>query len=394
MAESAATMGPEVAALPAGGRSGAVLAGHRFHQLDGLRGIAALMVGVNHSLGAVVNLAAYAASGTVAMVTANIISGAVAVDLFFVMSGFFLCMMLEGVAPRRVGRFYLRRLARLVPPAVLSVLIIYAYASWALTQPPAYADAAPYYRQFYAGNHAMTARDLLLNILLIRHSLNPVLWTIRIEIVASLLFPLLFWVKNLRGGFWYRTALLLVLVLTAVAMRDHQQFGLDTLHYLYIFYAGALVRDFGQVVRDLRRPAAGVLAVAAVAGLIAIGAFVSADGGHPLPFDILVTGCGAVLVAVLAYGGIGAVRALLENAAVQFLGRLSYSFYLIDWLAVRTAGSAVLYLGIAPRYGLGAALAVITVVSTAAGLCMASVLHVAVEQPAVALSRYLGRRAA
>ncbi len=394
MAEDAALLLPEVAIAPAGARLYAVLDGHRFHQLDGLRGIAAVMVGVNHACGSVINLAAYAAGGTAVMLAANIISGAVAVDLFFVMSGFFLCMMLEGLEARQVGRFYLRRLVRLVPPAVVSIALIYAYARYALTQPPVYADAAADYTQFYADNHAIAAHELLLNVLLVRHTLNPVLWTIRIEIAASVLFPLLFFTKNLRSGLPYRSALLLLLLLAAVALRNHQKLGLDTFHYLYIFYAGAWVRDFGPAVRAMRRPAAALLAAGAVAGLILSGAFDPTYGGHPLLFDMPVTLCGAVLVAALAYGGMAAVQGFMQHKVMQFLGRISYSFYLIDWVAVRATGSVVLYLGIAQRDGVAAAVFIVTVVATAAGLAAAYLLHVAVEQPAVAFSRFLGKQAA
>lgn len=95
------------------------MAGYRFEELDGLRGIAALWVVVFHLT--------YGATpwqhdlpGTLAPFTVNI-EGLLAVDLFFVISGFVICMTVE--RSRTVLDFAASRFARLFPVYWAAVVI-------------------------------------------------------------------------------------------------------------------------------------------------------------------------------------------------------------------------------------------------------------------------------
>lgn len=371
-----------------------VLAKHRFRELDGLRGIAALAVGIDHAIGSVLLLPATTLTAQIILRAANITNGATAVDLFYIMSGFFLAGMLENQRLKTLFRYYARRLARLVPPALTAVALVHLYAVATLHTAPNSPMIAPIYARFYSDNFHIALKDLALNFLLIRHTVNPPLWTIRIEIATSIIFPLVFFAKNIFASAWPRLALLLALILIAFAIGDQQKLGIDVLQYLYMFYAGALLRDYGAGLTRLPSPVQYAAAFVSIAGLLLASEFIPADGLHPFSFDLPITLFGTGLIALIAYGAIPRLRRVFTAAPVQFLGRISYSFYLINWLFVRAVGDVALKSDFAARFGLANAVLLITALSTIACLAGAVLLHIAVEKPSVALSRALGAKRA
>jgi peptidoglycan/LPS O-acetylase OafA/YrhL len=368
-----------------------VLARHRFTELDGLRGIASLMVGLNHALSIPAIGASATLSGLVIARLSGLINGALAVDLFFIMSGFFLTAMLEDFRRRTIFAFYVRRFTRLVPPAAISVICIYLLVEFAIAGKTGSRLDGSELVQFRADNAAVPLKILLLNLALIRHTLNPPLWTIRLEIFASLLFPAVLFLKTRRAGAWYRFGLFAVFLAIAIPLNSTQKLGLDVFHYLYIFYAGVLARDFGPRIATLTSHLQYALLGIAILALALIGEFVPVFQ-HPISFDLPVTVFGTILVALLAHGKIPAIRNLMNSPVVQFFGRISYSFYLMSWLTITAIGELILRTDSITRHGAAAILLAALPCCTLIGIGLAYLLHIAVEQPSVALSRYLGMK--
>lgn len=368
-----------------------VLARHQFTELDGLRGIASLMVGVNHAL----SIPAIAASATVSGLAiarlSGLINGALAVDLFFIMSGFFLTFMLENFQRRTIFAFYVRRFTRLVPPAAISVLCIYLFVKLAIAGKPASPLDGSELLQFRIDNAAIPLKILLLNLTLIRHTLNPPLWTIRLEIFASLLFPALLFLKTRLAAAWYKFGLFIILLALAIPLNSTQKLGLDVFHYLYIFYAGILARDFGPRIATLAPRLQYALLGIAVLALALIGEFIPVFQ-HPISFDLPATVFGTILVALLAHGKIPAIRTLMNSPVVQFFGRISYSFYLMSWLTIIAIGELILRTNSLTRHGAATILLAALPCCTLTAIGLAWLLHVAIEQPSVALSRHLGTK--
>ena len=363
---------------------------HRFPELDGLRGIAALVVGLFHGFCLPLLIPTTILGIPVVAAFEGVISGAVAVDLFFIMSGFFLCGMLDSITLRNLPLFYIRRYVRLIPPAAASLLFLYIFARLTLRSAPATPNAGNDYLLFYADNHIIAFKTLLLNFLFVRHTLNPPLWTIRQELAISSLFPLVFFLKNARSAAWYNISLLPVFLLIALLLDRHQKLGLDVFHYLYMFYAGAIIRDYGHLVRRLPGGWQYILCIVAVTGLVTTGELVPTYDMHPITFDIPVTLFGIILITLLSHGTIPIVRGFMNSRGVQFLGRISYSLYLINWLCVMICAQAITRSGMIGYYGILPAALLLTAISTLMSLIGAYWLYISVEQPAVRLSRYLG----
>jgi peptidoglycan/LPS O-acetylase OafA/YrhL len=133
---------------------------------------------------------------------------------------------------------------------------------------------------------------------------------------------------------------------------------------------------------------------ATIIGLLAVGHFIPLNGWHPFAFDLPVTFFGGFLVAILSHGEIARVRQWMNSWIIQFFGRISYSFYLMNWLSVMAIGSLVIHSEIPGRYGVFAAILVLTGCSCACNIVLGSLLHIMVEKPSVGLSRYLASRSA
>ncbi len=317
-------------------------AGGRIEVLDGLRGFAALSVVWFHLTGG---------SGLfTGWIKASGSYGWLGVEAFFVISGFVIPFSMHRGGYRGfsdAGVFMLKRLARLEPPYLASLLLTIGllYASSAT---PAFHGSAP---------DISLGRVLLhlgyLNVFFARDWFNPVYWTLAVEFQFYLAMILLF--PMLGHADWKRRfGALAVMATLAMAIRDT---GL-VFAYLGLFALGA---GAFQIRVGLLRPLLfAVLAASLTAvNLIVLGAPAAAVG----------------LVAALA-------AAFLNLPAIPVLGLLgsvSYSLYLIH---VPVGGRVMNLAGRLPDVWHVPALAAALVICLAA----AYVFHRLFELPAQRLS--------
>jgi len=361
----------------------------RFHALDGLRGIAALVVVVHHTLLTSPVLAlpyldphqplTGAARWLVYSPLHLVWAGGEAVLVFFVLSGFVLTLpfLRPGAGPATCTGYFPKRLARLYLPVLAAVALA---AGWALLVPrDAYAGASWWLN---AHDVPLTARAAADDAgLILRHGpgmLNGPLWSLRWEVFFSLLLPVYGWaaprVLPLAG---------VVGLMATVAVGSAT--GHPTLVYLPIFGLGAILAvhhdRLHQLTRRWRRAAAVPAAAAALVLLLARWwaptgrAATGATGGL---LDAA-TALGAVLV-VVCFLCLPGVRRGAERPAVQWLGKRSFSLYLVHEPIVV---SLALLLG--PRWQ-GAPL---LVVALPASLLAAHLFYLAVEAPAHRFARWL-----
>ncbi len=329
----------------------------RIPALDSLRGIAAAAVVLQHAM--------WCAGWRSIAPNAHW-----AVMLFFTLSGFVLALpYVEGRAATW-WKFLVRRLFRLWPPVVAAV-VISAALCWLIGARPPY--VAEWWREPLSAD--LMARCVLLTG---QHggcaSLDLPLWSLVYEARLSLVFPALA-IMTLR---WPRQAIVLAIVggfslevLERLLASTAEPLGGDavaldavaTLQCGALFVIGvALAMRASEL--SFNRKSAAILGICSIA-LLAM----ASDVGN---------GVGAALAIALAVGTPALSRVLL-HPVLRWLGRISYSLYLIH---VPLLAACV--------YGFGGPLAP-AIVIVAVGLCLlaAEIMFRMVELPSIAMGRWL-----
>jgi peptidoglycan/LPS O-acetylase OafA/YrhL len=291
--------------------------------LDGLRGLAALFVVVNH-----VFLRAFPGypADTAPFWAAWFIYGRFAVVVFIVLSGFSLAL-----APARhgwrldgIGRFARRR-ARRILPAYWAALVFSLAVAWLVMPPPG--QASP-------GAESIVVNGLLVQNLIHVPSPDRSFWSIAVEAQLYVVFPLLLLLVRRWGAVCMVAAV--TLVVTAFGIVGPHVSHLDmiviqsppdlaALFALGILAAGIVgARD---AVRARPWPALALLAAAPVLATIWWeGSVWTID--RLFWVDLALGPAIACLLAALATGRPSALLRLLELRPIRRLGLSSYSLYL------------------------------------------------------------------
>lgn len=321
----------------------------RLQTLDALRGVAALGVVLFHYLPYYGHLYGHGAPLPEPL-TGPLEFGRYGVHLFFILSGFVIFMTLERT--RTAGWFAMARASRLLPALWAGIFMTYLCV-----------------QALGPENRAVTLPQALLNLTLLHEYLGQphvdgAYWSLVVEVtfyvwIAALFFGMRQWSRiRLALAVW------LAVSYTGVIFWKHLPGPLEFLvkdllfvKYAPLFIAGILVYRWYR--GGTLPPAERILLAFAM--------------GHALlaykaPFNLFVLAChGLFLLAVFGYLG------FLANRPLLWLGRLSYSLYLIH----QNIGYGVL--GLAYRQGLPPEAAVPLAVTTA--LALACLLHYGIERP-------------
>lgn len=311
----------------------------RLIELDGLRGLAAVVVLVHHCLMTVPSLAEVGAhpgvvpSGTLdrtlALTPLHLLwAGHEAVLVFFVLSGVALTYPIS--RRRAQGRrfdwvdYAPRRVVRLWLPAAFSTALAVgamiavprstdpALGSWMMTQHP-------------PGLHVgQLVRELLL---VPKYAYrNTVLWSLHAEAVFSVLLPVVVLVVAVCAR-WRVGWLPIMAALAVPAVTADPAAGT----YLPVFVLGAAMGwHWGQLEAPApERPRRWATAEAAVCLVLITAAWWPGTGGQTAQrlLDVVTLAAAARLVHLVVRAG--AMRRVLRSRAVQYLGLMSFSLYLV-----------------------------------------------------------------
>lgn len=341
--------------------------------LDGLRGIAAFFVVAHHmSMAAVEELNRSADH----FVHSLIAYGAMGVDIFFILSGFVITMTLDRqhVTGRYAACYMVRRSLRLDPPylCTLALVIAITYASIAIgAQLP-----TPTLPQLLA--HVFYLQNILGY-----KDLNPVNWTLCLEIQFYLVLVLslavlqrVFSEHNTAALLQRRSVLIGFAALAVFSAATHGNYFKSPIQHLFIeqwyqFFLGALT----YWCRKGYLPSRWVWIYIAVIFGISLS-------GKPNPGDLIAAATAIMLIMMSS-------NRLLDSAPLQFLGRISYSLYLIHvpigWAAIALVGRIFQHESPLFAVAVGVFGMVVSIVS-------AYLLYLIVEAPSVKLSRRIGDR--
>lgn len=297
----------------------------KLNQLAGLRGICAWWVVFYHSLG----LMGDSVSGPLRDLIAH---GYLAVDLFFLLSGFVIFLSYHAAVskdfPRSVGKFYWNRLARIYPlhfvmlGGYLLLFLAFSFFSSSGSAPTTYTWSAYFQSLFLV--HMWVGSELTWNV--------PS-WSISSEWFVYLFFPLMaFSLRKLRGGVAAH-----VIVIALVAVLLHLIYSLGDLKSLGSEIPRmALVRTLleflmGVFIGSLyvnHKDALEKHSSAALAGFLALCALYVFT---PLPDYSLIPVAFALLIAYLSVTASWLTR-LLSRPFLVYLGEISYSTYMVHYL--------------------------------------------------------------
>jgi peptidoglycan/LPS O-acetylase OafA/YrhL len=361
-------------------------------RVESLRGVAAFMVAAFHasqaqwSEGKLIVTAPdrdAPLTGLILHAMQALFNGHGAVVMFFVISGFVLSLSLasgpQALAPA-ARRFFAARILRIYPAVVATILlfaILFRVFGLALE-----GSTAEHY----------TASGLLRHMLLLDSRINGVLWTLQLEVLAVPAIFAMYFVGR-RWGPAPILALAIVLACLSFTKSYSKLLGPDApgLALFYAFFIGMLLPSQGpRWGASIERRGAAVAALgAAFAFILARPVIGWTSNFAPLAEAI----AAAILLMTMTYGpDLGGYRPL-DWRPVRFLGRISYSFYLLHPLTLLALWSMPATVDGLLALGIPSPLLVLALVaaSTLAIIPLASASYRWIERPCIELGRRLGR---
>lgn len=347
---------------------------HRFRiDIEGLRAVAVLMVVLYHI--------GWSVAG----------GGYVGVDVFFVISGFLITSQLyreiEASGTISILRFYSRRMARLLPAALI-VVIVSTTAAWFWLPPTRFRSIALDWMSasLYFINYRLAAQGTQYLGASAPPSPLQNFWSLAVEEQfyfvwpAVMLLSALAWRIGKRGGLSRRRILAVLAILTVASFSAGVWQTWENAPWAFFgvpFRAwelaiGAMVAVGSPMLSRMPRWVATVLAVAGISSLIGCGALYNDEIAFPGYAALLpVLGAAAVIAAGCGHERGLPTSWLLARPFCQGIGRVSYSWYLWHWPVLTILPTA---LGVKPNLGFNLLLAVWS-------LALAGVTYALIENP-------------
>lgn len=308
-------------------------------------------------------------------------AGHFGVPLFFVISGFILSLPYVrardfGIPAPNIWQYYLRRIVRLDPPYIISLLVAFAVIrltniGWPVFYPHLWASMVYLHGAIYGGASWVSG----------------IAWSLEVEVQFYLLMPLLaklFAVRPIR----LRRIMLLTLTLgwayavaNSTALQQWPWLAVTIVGHLQFFLAGFLLADLYAHHRIGRSFAGDLLTLASAAVIYWILT-------QKYSFYYLTPLLVAAMFVGLCSGQIG--YRLITQRWIVAIGGMCYSIYLYHYIIIDllTPFSSRL-MGIPYP---SVALLVQAIVLIPPVLVLSAGLYVGVEKPCMQLSRWVGRK--
>ncbi len=351
----------------------------RFAALDGLRGWAALSVLFSHVVGAL----ALDKSYWLTLIPFRLMwDGTGAVALFFVLSGFVLSVPFNGNTGQvgsRVGLiigYWVRRVLRILPAhAFVLVVCLLGIHLLAGVRVEGWSEWITGFWNKTPSIAEFVSSALLIGPKFDSRTINPVIWTLVIELKISLIYPMFPIAAAILGARVSAAgALFFGVWLWGTGVTGYWP-------YLFQFMVGGIIfRLIADHATSIKRYRIEILLSCLLLYLSSLFAFESRDS------------VAAQLVLGLAFGGlilssltVVRLRCALESAISQFLGKVSFSLYLLHlplllaFVRLTTAQD-------------GIEKASFVMIFLCSSLLLATLLNRFVEIPAMRLGRDLDRR--
>lgn len=279
----------------------------RIHHLDALRGIASVAVAFHHTMDSFYGIPFN--NGYI-----DSIAGKSAVFFFFLLSGFVLSGSLlkqSALKKEEIIIYFKKRFLRLYP-AVFASLLFCILVTKVITPDVGWSDAN-WLQSYYNEILKITdLKDYLKEFFISDFSLNPPLWSIRVELACSFLLPFLI-------IFLKRFPFMMLPIGLLLALWFEKGIGFPK--FMFLFYLGYLIQEYKFSISKISVRYGKSLLLPGTA----VWLFSMAMG-----FDFLIESVIlAFLFMLLVPCNWPWLKKTLEAGALLFLGRISYSFYLL-----------------------------------------------------------------
>lgn len=305
----------------------------RFTRLDGLRGLLALIVALNHSFMVVVipsfasvwqqnPLIFHGLQSKIQQLLMFVGNGGAAVTLFFLLSGFVLGQSLARTKMdfRDILGFFVKRIVRLYPVYIFILILTAIYMKSGFVY-----ETFPFSSSWFNWwmNFQMTLKEFILNLFFIHAYIGGVTWTLRVVLIVSLIFPLFYTIYK-KTPWWADLLISIVLVYLSFTLLNIP--GFRDLRYVYMFFFGLMIPKFKTMFSSLPGSVVSLALLLAVVVLLGFRYITDEYIGGVVESII-----SFFIIGFAAYGNGVSILNFLDGKLIQFYGKISYSFYLINF---------------------------------------------------------------
>jgi peptidoglycan/LPS O-acetylase OafA/YrhL len=247
-------------------------------------------------------------------------TGMAPVVVFFVLSGFVLAKSLD--RDPTVTTFLRHRAFRLLPAAIATIALL-KLLNWC-------------FGMYIGYEPSFDPLNLVLNALLIKSDINGPMWSLTVEVAA---IPVILIAHRLFHSNGYLPLVVAIVILFGLSFYGpyvHALGGFTNLGPLYSFVIGMLVHFYQSAIH--RKVVS--LSATQVAEAVALILIVVAGCRKQTAYTILVEAISAAtLLALVASTERRTVLGIaLDTPVVRFLGKISYSFFLLHMIGLWIAG--------------------------------------------------------
>lgn len=308
-------------------------------KLESLRGVAALMVAFYHSFliftvdqnRTIWDTAIYDVTGVNSFLTRMalaLFNGSAAVSIFFVLSGYVLGLSLDR-KPRNLityHAFYIKRVFRIYPAyfvsmtlIILSIILFHKYIE--------FPNTSLWFNWWYT--EGISFKYALENYFLLNTDINNVAWTLKVELLISFIFPVIY-LLNRWFGFKMNLLFLLGLIILGYAGPV-----MPTIQYAFTFYIGLMLPSFlkSQYFTTASSFRVNLYFAISLVCLLSGRVFLAKIHGF-LPILVEGIASGFLIWILLSTEANTFFNRFLKLDLVRKLGKYSYSFYLYHFIVM------------------------------------------------------------
>ena len=299
-------------------------------EIEGLRFVSILLVVVSHIHNNTLRVYPQELQAT----TASSFSGMFleecgnGVNIFFFISGFILAIpffrdYVYNQKKVSLKHYYYRRLTRIEPPYIISLIFFLLVAIFLMRQPTIDAlkhfAASAFYSHNVIYNHIST--------------INPVAWTLEIEVQYYLIAPLIAVALFFKNRIARTISLLLLFILSGTLYFQNADFfeqhhlTKSLLAYSSIFVAGIIVADWYLTQKNFLSDAKNILFD--VLGVAAIYCIITLSGFQSLGYRLFLFACYFIMF-ISTFKGMW-LNKILTNKWITIIGGMCYSIYLMHY---------------------------------------------------------------